>query len=248
MQAKAPVRRRNAVLDHVSDKDFAKLEPLLESVELGFRKFLQSSNRKIDTVYFPESGLASVVAVGGGDRKQAEVAIIGHEGFVGIPIVLGADRSPYDVFMQVEGEGHSVPAQAFRELLNDCPTLLRTCLHYAHVYSIQAGYTALANARGRIEERLARWLLMAQDRIGAPELLLTHDFLAIMLGVRRAGVTVGLQHFEGQGLISTARGAVTILDRDGLMESANGLYGAPEAEFERLFARPMAAREAVSVC
>jgi hypothetical protein len=69
-----------------------------------------------------------------------------------------------------------------------------------------------------------------------------------MLGVRRAGVTVGLQHFEGQGLISTARGAVTILDRDGLMESANGLYGAPEAEFERLFARPMAAREAVSVC
>ena len=162
--------------------------------------------------------------------------------------MLGADRSPYDVFMQVEGEGHSVPAQAFRELLNDCPTLLRTCLHYSRVYSIQAGYTALANARGRIEERLARWLLMAQDRIGAPELLLTHDFLAIMLGVRRAGVTVGLQHFEGQGLISTARGAVTILDRDGLMESANGLYGAPEAEFERLFARPMAAREAVSVC
>src|SRR4026207_476019 len=102
MQAKAPVRRRNAVLDHVSDKDFAHLEPLLESVELGFRKFLQSSDRKIDTVYFPESGLASVVAVGGGDRKQAEVAIIGHEGFVGIPIVLGADRSPYDVFMQVE--------------------------------------------------------------------------------------------------------------------------------------------------
>jgi CRP-like cAMP-binding protein len=147
MQAKAPVRRRNAVLDHVSDKDFALLEPHLESVELGFRKRLQSANRKIDAVYFPESGLASVVAVGGGERKQAEVAVIGREGFFGIPLVLGADRSPYDTFMQVEGEGHSVPAQVFREVLEKSPSLRRTCLHYAHVYSIQAGYTALANAR-----------------------------------------------------------------------------------------------------
>jgi hypothetical protein len=108
MQAKAPVRRRNAVLDHVSNKDFALLEPILEPVELGFRKHLQSANRRLDTVYFPQSGLASVVAVGGGERKQAEVAIIGPEGFVGVPIVLGVDRSPHEVFMQAEGEGHSV--------------------------------------------------------------------------------------------------------------------------------------------
>lgn len=237
MQAKAPVRRRNALLDHVSDKDFALLEPLLEPVELGFRKRLQTSNRNVDAVYFPESGLASVVAIGGGERKQAEVAIIGREGIIGIPTILGADRSPHDIFMQVEGAGLSVPAPAFRDVLDNSPSLLRTCLCFVHVYSIQAGYTALANARGRLEERLARWLLMAHDRIGAPELLLTHDFLALMLGVRRAGVSVGLQHFEDQGLVATARGAVTILDRDGLMESANGLYGGPEAEFERLFKR-----------
>jgi CRP-like cAMP-binding protein len=235
MQAKARVRRRNAVLDHVSDKDFAQLEPLLQPVELGFRKLLQSSNRKVDAVYFPESGLASVIAIGGGERKQTEVAVIGREGFVGIASVLGADRSPHDIFMQVEGEGHSLPAHDFRELVHTCPSLLRACLHYVHVYAIQAGHTALANARGSIEERLARWLLMAQDRIGGPELQLTHDFLALMLGVRRAGVTVGLQHFEQQGLISTGRGAIVILDRDGMIESASGLYGGPEAEFERLF-------------
>jgi hypothetical protein len=88
---------------------------------------------------------------------------------------------------------------------------------------------------------LARWLLMAQDLLGTPELILTYDSLALMLGVRRAGVTVGLQHFEAQGLISTARGAVTILDRDGMIESANGLYGGPEAEFERLFSRAASA-------
>jgi CRP-like cAMP-binding protein len=93
--------------------------------------------------------------------------------------------------------------------------------------------------RGRLEERLARWLLMAEDRIGAPQLLLTHDFLALMLGVRRASVTIGLQHFESQALVSTERGIVTILDRDGLRESANGLYGVPEAEYERLFARAL---------
>jgi CRP-like cAMP-binding protein len=235
MQAKAPVRRRNAVLDHVSDKDFAQLEPLLQPVELTFRKLLQSSNRKIDTVYFPESGLASVVAIGGGERKQAEVAIIGREGFVGIPVALGAERSPHDIFMQIEGQGHSVPAHDFRELLHSCPSLLRTCLQYVHVYTVQAAHTALANARGSIEGRLARWLLMAEDRVGGPELHLTHDFLALMLGVRRAGVTVGLKHFERQGQISAARGAITILDRDGLVESANGLYGGPESEFERLF-------------
>jgi CRP-like cAMP-binding protein len=103
-----------------------------------------------------------------------------------------------------------------------------------HVYTVQSAYNTLANARGNIEERLARWLLMAQDRLGSSELTLTHDFLALMLGVRRAGVSVGLQHFEARGMISTLRGAITILDRDGVVELANGLYGGPEAEYERL--------------
>jgi CRP-like cAMP-binding protein len=226
------------LLDHVSDKDFALLEPALEKVNLTFRKHLQSANRRIETVYFPESGLASVVAMGGGERKQAEVAIIGREGIVGIPIILSDDRSPHDVFMQAEGEGYSLPASVFREALDQSPSLLRMCLHFAHVYSIQKSFTALANARGNIEQRLGRWLLMAQDRLETNELVLTHEFLALMLGVRRAGVTIGLQHFESAGMLSTARGAVTILDRDGLLEATNGLYGVPEAAFERLFKRP----------
>ena len=103
------------------------------------------------------------------------------------------------------------------------------------MFNVQSNYTALANAHGKLEERLARWLLMSQDRIADDELVMTHEFLALMLGVRRAGVTVALQHFEGRGCISTARGTITIKDRDGLEESANGLYGAPEAEYERLF-------------
>ena len=100
---------------------------------------------------------------------------------------------------------------------------------------IQANYTALANARGCIGERLARWLLMARDRLDSDEMILTHEFLALMLGVRRAGVSEALRDFEKKGLVETARGSVTIMDREGLEESANGLYGLPEAEYERLF-------------
>jgi CRP-like cAMP-binding protein len=114
-------------------------------------------------------------------------------------------------------------------------TMTRWFMRFAHVFAVQASYTALANARGTIEERLARWLLMAQDRIGSDVLELTHEFLALMLGVRRAGVTIALQHFENNGILQTARGAVTIADREGLEDCANGLYGQPEAEFERLF-------------
>jgi CRP-like cAMP-binding protein len=227
--------RRNHVLDCLSDRDFELLKPSLESVPLAFRMRLQSSNRAIRMVYFPESGLGSIVAVGKGREAQAEVGLIGQDGMTGIPIVHGTDRSPYEVFIQVEGVGQRISAVDLRGAMEQSPTMRQCFLLYAHVFGLQCGYTALANARGKLEERLARWLLMARDRLDTDELVLTHEFLSLMLGVRRAGVGAALQAFEGQGLIRTARGAVTILDRDGLEEAANGFYGQPEAEFERLF-------------
>jgi CRP-like cAMP-binding protein len=226
---------RNHVLNAMSNADLALLQPHLEAVPLKFRQRLQSPNRSIRNVYFLESGLASVVAIGGGERRQAEVAVVGFEGMTGLPVVLGAERSPYDVFVQVEGHGQCLSAQNLRNAIDKSSTLLRCLLRYAHVFGVQSGYTALANARGKIEERLARWLLMARDRLCDDEMDLTHEFLALMLGVRRAGVTLALQAFENRGVVETARGSVTIKDRDTLEECANGLYGPPEAEFERLF-------------
>src|SRR5262245_43387180 len=226
--------QRNRILGALSSSDLAILQPHLEPVPLEFRQRLQSSNRHVKDVYFLESGLGSVVAIGG-QRRQAEVAIIGREGMTGLPIVHGADRSPYDVFMQVEGNGQRISADNLRAGMDQSITLLRCFLRLAHVFAVQSGHTALANAQGNIEERLARWLLMAHDRIGCDTLLLTHEFLALMLGTRRAGVTTALGHFEHKGVVTTARGAVTVQDREGLEECANGLYGAPEAEFERLF-------------
>jgi CRP-like cAMP-binding protein len=226
---------RNHLLGSLQRADLALLQALLVPVKLRFRQRLQSANRRVKAAYFLDSGLASVVAIANGSRSQAEVAVIGCEGMVGLPIVLGARRSPCEIFIQVEGHGHCIPADDLTDAMRQSPDLRETLLRYAHVFSVQASYTALANAQGKLEERLARWLLMAQDRIGKNKLLLTHEFLALMLGVRRAGVTVGLQHFEQAGSIATGRASIVIKDRDALEESANGLYGAPEAEFERLF-------------
>jgi CRP-like cAMP-binding protein len=219
----------------MSNADMALLQPYLEAVPLKFRQGLQSANRAIRTVYFPETGLASVVAIGGGERRQAEIAILGREGMTGLPVVLGANRSPCDVFVQVEGRAQSISSDDLRAAIDQSTSLWKCLLRFAHVFAVQSGYTALANAQGKIEERLARWLLMARDRLDGDEMLLTHEFLALMLGVRRAGVTTALQSFESKALVETARGSVTILDRGGLVEQANGLYGPPESEYERLF-------------
>jgi CRP-like cAMP-binding protein len=226
---------RNRILNAMSNADLALLQPHLEAVPLKFRQRLQSSNRSIKNVYFPESGIASILAVGGDENRQAEVAVIGREGMTGLPVVHGADRSPCDVFIQVEGDGHCITAQKLQEAIDQSITLLRCFLRYAHAFGIQANYTALANSRGCIAERLARCLLMARDRLDSDEMILTHDFIALMLGVRRAGASEALENLEKKGLVGTAHGSVTIMDRDGLEECAKGLYGTPEGEHERLF-------------
>jgi CRP-like cAMP-binding protein len=227
--------QNNLLLGSLAREDRELLEPHLEPVTLKVRQRLEAANRKIERVCYIDAGLASVVAVGGFERRQAEVAIIGREGMTGVPVTLGIDRSPHDTFMQVEGHGRCISASLLRELMEKSPSLRASLMRYAHALAVQVQHVALANAQGKIEERLSRWLLMAHDRLGNDELHLTHEFLSLMLGVRRAGITTALHQLEKPGLIAISRGCVTILDRYGLEQSANGLYGAPEAEFERLF-------------
>ena len=228
--------QRNRILGAMSNADLALLQPHLERVPLKMRQRLHWPNRQIKNVYFPESGIASVVAVSASERRHAEIGIVGRDGMTGLPIVLGADRSPFDMFIQVAGEGQCISTQKLRLVMYESVTILKCLLRYAHVFAVQTGYTALANARGNIEERLARWLLMTHDRMDGDRLEITHEFISLMLGVRRAGVTDALRRFEAKGLIERARSTVVIKDRAGLEEVANGLYGPPEAEFKRLFA------------
>src|SRR5262249_31766589 len=149
---------------------------------------------------FPESGIASVVALASGKGHQAaEIGLVGRDGMTGMPILHGADRSPCETFIQLEGEGQCISARCLQDAIEQSVTMMKWFLRYAHVFAVQTGYTALANARGSIDERLARWLLMTHDRVDGDKLGLTHEFISLMLGVRRAGVTAALQAFEGKG-------------------------------------------------
>jgi CRP-like cAMP-binding protein len=225
---------RNKILARLSPSDLRLLEPNLMIVDLPFRKALEARNRRIEYVYFIHAGFASVVA-GSQNLHNTEVGMIGVEGLTGLPVVLGTDRSPHETYIQLAGYGSRIAAAHLRTAMDESATLRRALLRYAHSFLTQVTYTALSNGRSKLEERLARWLLMAHDRSTGDELILTHELLALMLGVRRPGVTTALSLLEDKGLINPRRGAISISDREGLKLAANGAYGAPEAEFQRLF-------------
>jgi len=224
----------NRILAGLSPADFAQLQPHLSQVDLPVRRQLELRNRAIEHVYFLESGLASMV-VSSGAQHSIEVGIIGSEGMTGLPILLGTDRGNHETFIQTAGTAWRIPADPLRAAVEKSSSVRRRLLHHAQVLMTQMAFTALANGRYKIEERLARWLLMADDRTPGNTINLTHEFLAVMLGSRRAGVTAALNHFQKRGILKMQRGVITIVDRNALEEAANGCYGAPEAEYRRLF-------------
>jgi CRP-like cAMP-binding protein len=193
---------RNRILALLPSSDRALLQPHLERVELPVRRPLEVRNTRIEHAYFLDDGIASVVANGANDAS-IEVGLIGSEGMTGLAVIMGGERAAHSTFMQVAGRGHQIPVEALRQAIEQSAQLLRTFLRFAYAFFIQTTYTALTNGRCKVEERLARWLLMAHDRIKGDELPLTHEFLAIMLGVRRAGVTTALKTLVDRGLIKS---------------------------------------------
>jgi CRP-like cAMP-binding protein len=218
----AEAAQQNLVLSRLSPPDLALMEKYMEHAHLPVRKVLERRDRRIHAVFFPESGYASVVA--DSDKRPIEVGLIGREGMTGLAVVLGADRSAHETFMQAAGHGRCIRAKHLRELLELSATLHRSMLRYAHAFLEQTTRTAVANGRNKLEERLARWILMAADRIDGAELPLTHEFLAMMLGVRRPGVTVAIQELEHAGAIQRRRGHIVIIDRATLERLSNGTY------------------------
>lgn len=223
---------RNQLLLSLSKKDRGLLSPWLEPVELQLRRSIEKSNTPITHIYFPENGIISVVAKAG--QQEIEVGLIGREGMSGIAVLLGDQRSPNDVYVQMAGAAHRISAKHMRQALEASKTLREHFQRYAQAFMVQVAQTAFANGTAKIDARLARWLLMAHDRHDDDELPLTHEFIAVMLGVRRPGVTDALHKLEGKGLISAERGIIRIVRRKGLMALAGGAYGVAEAEYERL--------------
>ena len=225
---------RNRLLASLSPADLGLLEPHLEPIPLKLGEVLIEANRPIGHVYFPQSGMGSVITHN--SEGRVEVGVIGREGLGGVPVLLGAKQAPHEHMVQGEGEALRIPSGALREAMRQSPSLQALLLLYVQAFLVQTAQTAFVNASYAIEVRLARWLLMTQDRMEGDELQLTHEFLSMMLGVRRAGVTVTLHVLEGNGLIRAKRGLITVLDRERLVELADGAYGAPEAEYARLMA------------
>ncbi len=180
-------------------------------------------------VLFVEDGILPVIAAASDDR-QIELALIGREGLVGLPVLMGTDRSAHEGRVQASGYAWCLEADAMREILGTNPDLHAFLLRYAYSLTVQIAGTALANTRYKVDQRLARWLLMCHDRTTGDDLPTTHRFLSLMLGINRPGLTA----FEQAGMIRTERGTITIRDRAALLAKAGACYGGPEGEYERL--------------
>jgi CRP-like cAMP-binding protein len=232
MQPPQQISIGNRLLASLSSEDFATLQPHLEPVPLAVRQVLIEPNKAIEHIYFPEAGMASVTNNSSGGK--IEVGVVGREGMVGLPIVLGIDQTPYEHFMQIAGHGWRIAVQDLEQAMAESSSLHRQLLRYAQASHVQVSETAFANANSDVEARLARWLLMCHDRVEGGDIPLTHEFIAMMLGVRRPGVTVALHVLEGMQVIRAKRGVVTVLDREKLEELADEAYGLSEAEYTRL--------------
>lgn len=226
-------RPRNRLLAALSPADLALLQPHLRFLVVAVRHEIERPNRRIDTVYFMDAGIASVVAVQD-EETQVEVGLIGPEGMSGTAVVLGGDQTPYSTYIQVAGEAQWINADELRGAMKTSDSLRTLFLKYVQVFMVQTSHTAIANARAQIDRRLARWILMAHDRTGDNTLPLTHEFLSLMLGVRRPGVTEALQSLKLRKLIATGRNQITVLNRNGIEKMAGNFYGVPEGEYRRL--------------
>jgi CRP-like cAMP-binding protein len=222
----------NLLLAGLSADDRAALGTL-ENVELEVREIIETPGEPVPAVYFPRSGLISVVAYTGLE-ESIEVGMIGFEGMTGVSLLLDSDRAVNQMIVQSRVEASRLPVPVLRAAMAARPHLELTFRRYAQVFLAQISQTALANGRGLLSQRLARWLLMWHDRSRRLDLSVTHDFLGVLLGTRRATVTVSLHDLEGRGLIRAKRTTIEVLDRAGLEAAANGYYGVPEAEYSRL--------------
>ena len=238
MSAPVQVAVRNRLLASLAPEDFSLLQPLLEPVALPGRLRLVTPNTPINHACFLEQGIASVMATTP-EGCRIEVGLTGWEGMTGTSILLGTDCTPHESFVQMPGTALRIRANDLRHAVSVSASLHQHLLRFTQVVTIQAGQTALSNGCHRIEQRLARWLLMCHDRVDGDDLSTTHMSLSKMLGVRRQSVTEALQSLEERGAISVKPGQVTVVDRAVLEGVAGGSYGVPEAEYARLFGLPV---------
>jgi CRP-like cAMP-binding protein len=226
-----PAEYRNRILAGLPEAEIDGLAQYLSPLHLEQSKGL--TDGKAPYAYFLEDGIASaVVSVDSGDT--VEVGLVGYDGVVGIPILLGTERAPGRTFIQIEGHGFRIEAQALKDQFERPGELRQRLQRYMQGFMVQTAQTAVCNRLHTIEERLARWLLTCRDRLKTDELHLTHEFLGQMLGAPRTTVTLAAGLLHRSGMIDYKRGTVTIRDRTALEEASCECYCMVHDEFERL--------------
>jgi CRP-like cAMP-binding protein len=213
----------NIILLSISDDDYSSLRPHLEYVNLPNHQVLHEAGGTLEFVYFPNRGLISLVVVMK-DGRTAEAGVVGKEGFTGAPAVVGLSRGSLRAVIQITGDGFRVKVGALQNTLEDAPHLRLLLNRYVAIRGMQIAQTAACNRLHGIEQRLARWLLMTQDRVGSGTLRITHDFLATMLGTDRPSVSLAAGVLQKKGFIEYTRGAVKIVNRKKLEDSTCECY------------------------
>ncbi len=227
---------RNLLLRSLSEEDFALLVPHLRRVSLNTSEVLATPGVPIPAVCFPEVGIVTLSDLAE-DGGRIGIGHTGYEGFVGWQVLLGCDRSSHEARITAEGGvALHISPDALHEVCRVSEKLRDLLLRFVHAFVVQMGRTVVSSLTQPVEVRLARWTLMAHDRVEGDEIRVTHEEIAVMLAVRRASVTDALHSLEGEGLIRATRGRVLVRDRSGLRRIAGDAYGFFEAEYTRLIA------------
>jgi CRP-like cAMP-binding protein len=232
-RADAPLQSRNHLLAVVPPNDFQELRPYLTTTRLTAKARLSVPHRPIEAVYFPLDAVIAVVATGR-QGETVEVGSIGCEGMSGLAVFFGADRSTSGLAVQIGGEAERMDAAVLEREAARRPSLQRLLKIYAQAFMTQVAQSTACNRLHTAEERLARWLLICRDRIGRDDIPITHEAMAVMLGVRRATVTETAGTLQRRGFIRYRRGVVSVVDRPRLESTACECYAIVREEFDRL--------------
>jgi CRP-like cAMP-binding protein len=225
--------RNNFLLAALPDPEWQRWRSFLEKVEMPLGQVLYESGGTLTHVYFPTTAIVSLLYVME-NGASAEIAVVGNEGLVGVSLFMGGESTPSRAVVQSAGHGFQLKAQLMKDEFNRAGPVLHLLLRYTQALITQMAQTAACNRHHSLDQQLCRWLLLSLDRLRANELAMTQELIANMLGVRREGVTEAALKLQQAGLISYARGRITVLDRPGLEKRTCECYAVVKREYDRL--------------
>jgi CRP-like cAMP-binding protein len=231
--------RNNLLLDALADPEWKRWQAVLEKVEMPLGQVLYESGATLTHVYFPTTSIVSLLYVME-NGASAEIAVVGNEGLVGISLFMGGESTPSRAVVQSAGHGLRLKAQLMKDEFNRAGPVLHLMLRYTQALITQMSQTAVCNRHHSLDQQLCRWLLLSLDRLRGNHLVMTQELIANMLGVRREGVTEAALKLQEAGLISYARGHITVLNRAGLEKRTCECYSVVKREYDRLLPEKLA--------